>query len=246
MGNIIRKAKNMYKVVEENYITKVGGTLTKTAEKINISTTEGGINMYSNTSIDMKAEEGISLGEYIEPEIEEVEESIAYKLESTYIHDHIISVATETIANFNDDNTGIVYKMYKEIADGKVSNPLIVVSKKPHLGGIASYNAKKEEIIVWEQHLKDIEKFSLRKIKLITALTKAYGQHVNNVLKEQLKPTEDLEVYDYDLFRFDALGDEIITVATLESPNYTGNLEISFAEEQTPQVKNNQSKTGSG
>ncbi|MGG6231520.1 hypothetical protein [Tenacibaculum sp. SDUM215027] len=67
MGKITIKAKNLYKIVEENYITKVGGTLTKRAEEINIATTEGSINMYSNTSIDMKAENEIILGDYIEP-----------------------------------------------------------------------------------------------------------------------------------------------------------------------------------
>ncbi|CAA0155159.1 hypothetical protein TMP227_110005 [Tenacibaculum maritimum] len=67
MGNITQKAKNMYKIVEENYITKVGGTLTKRAEEINIHTTEEDISLYSNTSIDMKGEEGITLGEYIAP-----------------------------------------------------------------------------------------------------------------------------------------------------------------------------------
>ena len=57
MGKITIKAKNLYKIVENNYITKVGGTLTKTAEEINIWTTEGDISLYSNTSINMKGKE---------------------------------------------------------------------------------------------------------------------------------------------------------------------------------------------
>lgn len=67
MGKITIKAKNLYKIVEKNYITKVGGTLTKTFEEVNIYTTEGSINMYSNTSIDMKADQEIPLGDYVEP-----------------------------------------------------------------------------------------------------------------------------------------------------------------------------------
>ncbi|MCL5247681.1 hypothetical protein M4I21_17850 [Cellulophaga sp. 20_2_10] len=67
MGSIIVKAKNLQKIVEENYITKVGNKLTKTAEEVSIYTTEGSINMYSNTSIDIKGEEGTTLGEYQEP-----------------------------------------------------------------------------------------------------------------------------------------------------------------------------------
>ena len=67
MGKITIKAKNLYKIVENNYITKVGGTLTKTAEEINIWTTEGDISLYSNTSINMKGKEGITLGDYVKP-----------------------------------------------------------------------------------------------------------------------------------------------------------------------------------
>ena len=69
MGSIIVKAKNLNKIVEESYITKVGNKLTKTAEEVSIYTTEGSINMYSNTSIDIKGEEGTTLGEYQEPPI---------------------------------------------------------------------------------------------------------------------------------------------------------------------------------
>lgn len=86
MGSIITKAKNLYKIVEENYITKVGGTLTKTAEEINIYTTEEGISMYSNTSIDMKAENETVLGEYQEPPatIPEVKTVVNFKPKSNW------------------------------------------------------------------------------------------------------------------------------------------------------------------
>ncbi|WP_064968111.1 hypothetical protein [Tenacibaculum ovolyticum] len=56
MGSIITKAKNIYKTVEENHITKAGGTITKTAEQIDLYTTEEGIGLYSNTSTQYKTE----------------------------------------------------------------------------------------------------------------------------------------------------------------------------------------------
>lgn len=67
MGSINIKARNLYKIVEENYITKVGGTYSKIAEEINYFTTEEGISMYSNTSIDMKAEGITTMGESTDP-----------------------------------------------------------------------------------------------------------------------------------------------------------------------------------
>ncbi|MFL0100205.1 hypothetical protein [Tenacibaculum maritimum] len=67
MSNINIKAKNLYKIIDENYLTKVGNTLNKTAEQLSIFTTEEGIDMYSSSSIDINAKERIVLGNYQEP-----------------------------------------------------------------------------------------------------------------------------------------------------------------------------------
>lgn len=168
----------------------------------------------------------------------EIKES-EFKLESNYIHDHIKSVASEMISKFSGDNTGIVYKLYKEIADGKVANPLIIVSKNPHSSDIASYDEQNKKIVVWEHHLKNIEKDNDKKIKLVSGLAISYGRYINILLKDSLNPKDNLETYDYDLFKFDALGDAVVTIAKLESPNYNGNLEISFPKEETEKPQTN-------
>ncbi|WP_024741793.1 hypothetical protein [Tenacibaculum maritimum] len=67
MSNINIKAKNLYKIIDENYLTKVGNTLNKTAEQLSVFTTEEGIDMYSSSSIDINAKERIVLGNYQEP-----------------------------------------------------------------------------------------------------------------------------------------------------------------------------------
>jgi hypothetical protein len=171
----------------------------------------------------------------------EIKES-EFKVESTYIHDHIKSVASEMVAKFSGDNTGIVYKLYKEIADGKVVNPSIIVSKNPHSSEIAFYDEQNKKIVVWEHHLKNIEKDNDKKIKLASALAISYGKYINILLKESLNPKDNLETYDYDLFKFDALGDAVVTIAKLESPNYNGNLEISFPKEETEKPQTNHYK----
>lgn len=162
----------------------------------------------------------------------EIKES-EYKLESSYMHDHIKSVASEMVGKFNDDNTGIIYKLYKEIADGKVKNPSIVVSQGVHSNDYAFYDVQNEKIVVWEHHLKGIEKDNDKKIKLVAGLVTSYGKYINTILKDTIKPDEHLETYDFDLFKFDGVGDAAVTIAKLESSSFNGNLSISFPKEDT-------------
>jgi len=171
----------------------------------------------------------------------EIKES-EFKLESNYIHNHIKSVASEMVAKFSGDNTGIVYKLYREIADGKVVNPTIIVSKSPHSSDIAFYDEQNKKIVVWEHHLKNIDKENDKKIKLASGLATSYGKYINTILKDSLNPKDNLEIYDYDLFKFDALGDAIVIIAKLESPDFSGNLEISFPKEENGRPQPNHYK----
>ncbi|HEX8577091.1 MAG TPA: hypothetical protein VF677_12425 [Flavobacterium sp.] len=228
---INKSAKNINIYVKGNYTIKAG-TITEIADKITISATNGNLTLTSNKKIIIEGKEGIVFGEptFITPK-NEINES-EYKLESTYIHDHIKSVAAEMVTKFDSDNTGIVYTLYKEIANGKVVNPPIIVSKRPYTNEIAFYDEQNEKIVVWEHYLKNIEKDNDKKIKLAAGLTTSYGKYIDTILKDHINPKENLETYDYDLFRFDALGDTVVTIAKLESPDYNGNLEISFPKEE--------------
>ena len=78
-----------------------------------------------------------------------------------------------------------------------------------------------------------------KKIKLASGLTTSYGKYIDTLLKDDLSPKDNLEIYDYDLFKFDALGNTIVIIAKLESPNYNGNLEISFPKEETIKPQTN-------
>ncbi|MFK7050631.1 hypothetical protein FLACOL_01959 [Flavobacterium columnare] len=207
---------------------------------------KGDITYNSNKAISITSDVGISFGEPKSPPKREIVES-EWKLESTYIHDHIKSVATEMVAKFNGDNTGIVYKLYKDIADGKVVNPPIVVTKSLH-SGLASYDEDEKKILIWETSLLMIEKFNDRKIKLIASLAEAYGKYINHTLEDLKNSGDNYETYDYDLFRFDAPSDTNVTIAKLESPSYSGNLDIFFPkqEQEEPQHfrQNRHSKGG--
>lgn len=229
---IYKRAKNMHIIVKGKH-TVIAGEIIKIANKITITATKGNLNLISNKKIIVKGKDGIIFGE---PNFETLKNEIKeseFKLESNYIHDHIKSVASEMIAKFSGDNTGIVYKLYKEIADGKVVNPTIIVSKSPHSNDIAFYDHQSKKIVVWEHDLKKIEKDNDKKIKLASGLTTSYGKYIDTLLRDSLNPKDNLETYDYDLFKFDALDDAIVTIAKLESPDYNGNLEISFPKEQT-------------
>ncbi|MDR6920507.1 polymorphic toxin type 23 domain-containing protein [Chryseobacterium sp. 2987] len=194
----------------------------------------GNYKRYSNDEIENIGSKVIQVGKedgviYGNPEkyTPAAPEESEYKLESSYIHDHIKMVASEITSQFDADNTSIVYKFYKDIAEGKIANPPIVVTKnRPSLK--AFYDEESKNILVWEAMLPDIEKDNDKKIKLIAALAEAYGQYINAVLKESLPQKDNFDTYDYDLFRFDASGESTVVIAKLESPTYKGNLDISF------------------
>lgn len=212
-----------------DYLENIGGS-----KKVYV---KGNNEVHSNKQIIQTAEKGITYGEPEDPPKKEIIKS-DIKLESTYIHDHIKNVASEMVTKFTGDNTGFVYKLYKEIADGKIINPSIVVTKSLHSGN-AIYDQESKNILVWEATLLHIDKYNDRKIKLIASLAEAYGEYINSVLKDNLNPKDNLEIYDYDLFRFDALSDEVVTIAKLESPDFNGNLDITFPKEEAEQSKSN-------
>lgn len=150
-----------------------------------------------------------------------------YKLESTYIHDHLKVVASNITSKFDSDNTGFVYTFYKDILNGKIKNPSITVTKnRPSLK--AFYDEESKKILIWETLLFNIEKDNDKKIKLIGTLAEAYGQYINSILNENIVSKNDIEIYDYDLFQFDAEGESTVTIATMESKSYKGKLDISF------------------
>ncbi|MET3047219.1 hypothetical protein [Flavobacterium covae] len=213
----------------------VGGKITETTGGDYKIYSEGDIVYNSAKTISITSDVGIHYGEPESPPKREIIES-EWKLESTYVHDHIKNVATEMVSKFTADNTGIVYRLYKDITDGKITNPPIVVTKSLH-PDLASYDKESKQILIWETALLHINKFNDRKIKLIASLAEAYGKHINHSLEDLKNSGDNYETYDYDLFRFDALNNIPVIIAKLESPDYTGNLDILFPKQEQEEPK---------
>ncbi|QDP84749.1 hypothetical protein FNJ88_03975 [Chryseobacterium sp. SNU WT5] len=106
-------------------------------------------------------------------------------------------------------------------------NPQITVTKTLH-SSKAKFDEKSQSILVWEENLRGIEKDNDKKIKLISWLAESYGKYIDSIVKESINIQNNLEVYDYDLFQFDALGESTVTIGKLESPTFNGDLDISF------------------
>nr|WP_294780832.1 hypothetical protein [uncultured Flavobacterium sp.] len=211
--------------VKGNIITNVGGKKRLYAKE--------GIEINSNKRIIYSAPE-YTYGEPEDPPKKEVIES-ATKLESTYIYDHLLSVANEILPKFNTDDTSIIYKFYKAIKNEEILNLPIKVSANL-ISGKAFYDPDEKKIIVWETTLLDIEKNGDKKIKLLQDFTQSYSDYLNDCLNK-ISSQKGFESYEYDLFRFDALGAETVIIGKLESTTYKGNLELSFPENESVQSK---------
>lgn len=68
MGIIKKQAKNIIVKVKNKHIVKVGGTLTKMADKISIEATNGKLTFASNKKINIISEKGIKFANYTPPE----------------------------------------------------------------------------------------------------------------------------------------------------------------------------------
>lgn len=216
--------------VKGNIITNVGGKTRVYAKE--------GFEINSNKSIIYSAPE-YTYGDPEDPPKKPLVES-RFKFESTYIYDHLLSAAKEMVPKFNSDDTSIIYKFYKAIIDEKVTNLPIEVSANL-ISGKAFYDLDEKKVIIWETTLLGIEKNDDRKIKLLQDLTQSYSDYLNDCLQE-ISIQDGFETYDYDMFRFDAMGAENIIIGQLETPTYKGSLELSFPETESEPIKKKQWK----
>jgi hypothetical protein len=205
----------------------VGGTIVKTTGGDHNIYSDGNIVYNSAKAITETSDVGISYGEPLSPPKKEIIES-SYKFESTYVHDHLLNVAKEMMPKFNADDTSIICKFYKAVNDGKITNLPIEVSKNLHSRSVF-YDLEEKKIIIWETSLLGVEKNDDQKIKLLQALTQSYSAYLKECLKD-ISSGDNFESYDYDLFRFDAIGTETVVIGKLETPAYKGNLDLSFVE----------------
>jgi hypothetical protein len=139
----------------------------------------GNYKIYSNDEIENIGSKVIQIGKeggvvygdpekFVPPPID-VQKS-EYKLESTYAHDQMMSLAKElgeiTFMLFMTEIFGYeieaeaLSKLYRDLRDGKIQAPEIIVSKSlvGRRGGPAGYSNKRKKIIVNERFVEEAVK----------------------------------------------------------------------------------------
>jgi len=173
---------------------------------------------------------------------EAIEDSTV-KLISNYFYDHLQKIAQDTVPKFISDDKGFVYLLYKDILDGKVMNPKIIVKK-----GITSkksyYDKEDKKIVIWENDLYQILDNEERKEKLLKSLANGFGDYIDNYIKENMALDNTIDTLEYDLIQFDAFKDESVKIATIESKDYQGEINLKFEQKQKITYKSNPNQKG--
>ncbi len=175
-------------------------------------------------------------------QLPEVDFGDDYELESTYIHDHLKSIATEITKDFKENNENKLYQLYKTIAEGQITNPPIIVTKEAHT--IAKYDIVNKQIIIREDDLIDIKDDNDKKLQLINALANAYSDYINGFLKKESKTKKSLKNFDHNILRFDGINDNVV-IGKLISPNYSGDIVINCINRESSK-KSKWEKSGPG
>ncbi|WP_261512542.1 Het-C domain-containing protein [Chryseobacterium paludis] len=200
--------------------------------------------------IQIGKENGVVYGEpekFVPPPID-VQES-EYKLESTYAHEQLMSLAKElgeiTFMLFMTQIFGYeidaeaLSRLYRDLSDNKIKAPEIIVSKGlvGRRGGPAGYSNKRKKIIVNEKFVEEASKDNDKRAELMAALVEEYGHHIDNLLRTELTSNgiPDTDVIDegakfaYYLFRFDIFNESQLNFAKAELPTFKGDLIIDFS-----------------
>lgn len=169
-----------------------------------------------------------------------------YFLESTYIHDHLQNVAKDIIAEQGEGDSSIMNQFYTKIADGSIPNPTIRVERTPNINSVAEYDKSTQEIIVNDALLYNIQEDEEQKLALIQELSKAYSKYLNHQVQETDIGSKAAEGAACTVFRFDEAKDNTIHIGKLNSPEYTGDLVLDFAAEQSDEGQWDSADTTAG
>lgn len=231
-GNITKITGGNYKIYSKDEIENIGSKV-----------------------IQVGKESGVSYGEpekHIPPPLDIIESK--YKLESTYAHDQLSSLAKELdeipfmcfmIGIFGEEvEASALSKLYRGLSDKSLISPEIVVTQFPVKGRKANYSNYKKKILVWEHAVDLAVNDNDSRAELMTMLVEEYGHHIDNLLRTELatngkKDTDYIDEgakFAYALFNFDIFTETLLHFANAETPKYTGDLIIDFSEIHT-QIK---------
>lgn len=133
---IIKQAKNIQINVAKDYFVKAG-KISEVSDKVNIEAFKKNLNLISGRVVHQHGKDGgVVHSSYSPPDVEVVKSE--YKLESTYSHDQMMSLAKElgeiTFMLFMTEVFGYeieaeaLSKLYRELSDNKIKAPEIIVS----------------------------------------------------------------------------------------------------------------------
>ncbi len=133
-------------------------------------------------------------------------------------------------------------KLYRGLSDDSINSPEITVTQIPSGIGKAGYSNKRKTILVWEYFIDKAIDHNDTRGELMAALLEEYGHHIDNLLRNDFtsSPKKDEDLRDegakfaYSLFYFDIFNENKLNFASVETPNYKGDLEIDFSEIHTP------------
>ena len=232
----------------------VGGMIIKTTGGDHKIYSEGNIVQNAgNTIIETGKDKGVSYGKPESPVLN-VNES-KYKLESTYAHDQLCSLADDLgeisfmifmLQIFGHEiEISALSKLYRDLSDRKIINPEILVSRTPVQGYNAGYSNKRKKIIVYEKFIDEAATDNDKSAELLAALVEEYGHHIDNLLRTELATNgiPDTDIIDegakfaYQLFKFDIFKEASLKYAKAETPSFTGDLIVDFSKLHTEITK---------
>lgn len=244
---IIKQARNIKINVTKDYFVKAG-KINEVSDKVNIESFKKNLNLISGKVVQQYGKDGgVVHSSYSSPNVEVVKSE--YKLESTYAHDQMMSLAKElgeisfmlfmTEVFGYEIETEALSKLYRELSDNKIEPPEIIVSKilVGRRGGPAGYSNKRKKIIVYEKFVEEAIKDNDKRAELMAALVEEYGHHIDNLLRTDLATdgVKDTDVIDegakfaYQLFQFDIFKESKLNFAKVDIPDYKGDLLIDFS-----------------
>lgn len=227
----------------------VGGKLTKITCKDHLIYSRGSIkNTASKRVIQTGIKNGIVYGVPNIPDLK-YEESIDYQLQSSFAHEHLIKTAKELsemafivlmLQIFGEDiEIEAIGRLYRDLCDGKVEPPKIIVTQNYIKNYKANYSNKTKKILVNKSFLeKAIENNDVR-AQLMVALLEEYGHHIDNLLRTEYATNgkKDKDIIDegakfsYYFLTIDFAKVQDLEFAVTETPLYSGKLILDLSKE---------------
>lgn len=210
----------------------------------------GSINNNANLKVAQKGNEnGVFYGTPNFPDL--VYEDTELRLTSSLAHDQLMKTAQELsemafvllmLQIFGEDiEIEAIGKLYKDLCDGKLNPPEIIVTKDPIKNYKANYTNKRKKILVSQGFLEDAIENNEAKSQLMVSLLEEYGHHIDNLLRTDYAQNgkadkdriDEGAKFAYYYLTVDFANTPQLEFAETETPQYSGKLILDLEKEST-------------